>query len=325
MSSAVLVTGGAGYVGSACAQALAAAGRTPVVLDDLSTGHREFVRWGPLIVGDIADADLVTQTLREHGIGAVMHFAAKSLIGESVKEPALYDSWNRGKTTALVEAARGAGVGAFVFSSTAAVYGTPEHTPIPESAACAPINPYGSSKVACEDALAASGLPYAALRYFNAAGGLPSEGVGEWREHETHIIPLAIRAARTSKPLTILGTDYPTPDGTCVRDYIHVADLASAHLLALEHLEGGGASGAWNLGTEHGSSVREVVEAVGAAFGAPVPTVEGARRPGDPATLVADAARARADFGWRPTRSSMAQIAADAVACDRLFHGRGPA
>ncbi len=317
----VLVTGGAGYVGSACCFALAEAGRTPVVLDDLSTGHEGFVRWGPFVRGDIADEDLVRSTIREHGITAVLHFAAKALVGESVREPELYDMWNRGKTTALIEAAKAEGVGAFVFSSTCAVYGEPETVPITEDETREPINPYGASKVACEDALAASGMPYAALRYFNAAGGVPQQQIGEHRETETHLIPLAIRAARTGQPLTILGTDYPTPDGTCIRDYIHILDLASAHIAALERLESGGGSGAWNLGTGAGASVREVVEAVGAALGAEVPVVEGERRPGDPPELVADASRAHADLGWEPRRSAMARIAADAVACDTLFHG----
>ena len=320
MSGRILVTGGAGYVGSACCFALAEAAREPVVLDDLSTGHRAFVRWGPFVEGDIADQDLVRRTIREHGITAVMHFAAKALVGESVREPELYDTWNRGKTTALIAAAKAEGVGAFVFSSTCAVYGEPERVPITESESREPINPYGVSKVACEDALEASGIPHAALRYFNAAGGVPDQQVGEHRDIETHLIPLAIRAAHTGTPLTILGTDYPTPDGTCIRDYIHVLDLASAHIAALQRLEGGGASGAWNLGTGQGASVREVVVAVSEALGRDVPVVEGERRPGDPPELVADASRANADLGWRPVQSAMADIAADAVACDALFH-----
>ena len=321
MTGRVLVTGGAGYVGSACCYRLAEAGREPVVLDDLSTGHRDFVRWGPFVQGDIADVDLVRGAIRDHGVTAVMHFAAKALVGESVREPELYDTWNRGKTTALIEAAAAEGVGAFVFSSTCAVYGVPETVPITEVEPRKPINPYGASKVACEDALAASGLPYAALRYFNAAGGVPDQKIGEHRATETHLIPLAIRAARTGQPLTILGTDYPTPDGTCIRDYIHILDLASAHIAALERLESGGASGAWNLGTGKGASVREVVQAVSAALGEEVPVVEGARRPGDPPELVADASLAREELGWEARRSSMARISADAVACDTLFHG----
>ncbi|MDA1194388.1 MAG: UDP-glucose 4-epimerase GalE [Planctomycetota bacterium] len=321
MGRKVLVTGGAGYVGSACAAELAAAGHEPVVLDDLSTGHRAFVRWGPLVEGDIEDSDLVARVIREHGIEAVLHFAAKALVGESMREPELYDRWNRVKTLALIDTARLSGVRSFVFSSTCAVYGVPERVPISEDTPRRPINPYGVSKAACEDALAASGMGWVALRYFNAAGGLPAEGVGEQHAVETHLIPLAIRAARVGHPLTVMGTDYPTPDGTCVRDYIHVADLASAHLAALDLLQTGFEGAAFNLGTGQGASVRQIIAAVGTAMGRDVPWVEGPRRAGDPPELVADPARARAALGWQPTRSDLASIAADAVACDALFGG----
>ena len=321
MSGAVLVTGGAGYIGSACAYALHAAGRPVVVLDDLSTGWRDFVKWGPLVEGDVGDRALVRDTIRSHGVTAVMHFAAKAQVAESVREPRLYDLWNRGKTTELVAAAAAAGVGAFVFSSTCAVYGEPAVVPIDERAERRPVNPYGVSKAACEDVLFASGMPAAALRYFNAAGGLPEQGVGERHDPESHLLPLAIRAAREGRPVQVFGTDYDTRDGTCVRDYIHVMDLAAAHLRALDHLAGGGASGAWNLGTGRGQSVHEILEAVGDVMGVRVERSAAARRPGDPPVLVAAARRAARELGWRAACSDLPRIVEDAVACDALFHG----
>ena len=321
MSGAVLVTGGAGYIGSACAYALHEAGRDVVVLDDLSTGFREFAKWGPLVEGDIADRGLVSDTIRAHGVGAVMHFAAKAQVAESVAHPDLYDGWNRGKTTELVATAAECGIRAFVFSSTCAVYGEPKVVPIAEDTPREPVNPYGVSKAACEDALFASGLPAAALRYFNAAGGVPGQGVGEKHDPESHLIPIAVRAAREGRPMTVFGTDYPTPDGTCVRDYIHVVDLASAHLRALAHLEGGGASGVWNLGTGRGSSVQEILDAVDDVLGTTVERLEGPRRPGDPPELVAAPHRAARDLGWQPACSDLRRIVVDAAACDAMFHG----
>lgn len=320
-SGGVLVTGGAGYVGSATAWALAQAGRRVVVLDDLSTGHREFVRWGPLVEGDIADVELVEHTLRQHGLSAVMHFAAKSLVGESVREPALYDAWNRGKTTTLVNTCAQAGVRAFVFSSSCAVYGVPTTVPIPDDHARRPVNPYGRSKAACEDVLFASGLPVAALRYFNACGGLPEEGIGEHHEPETHLIPLALRAAAGTGQLTVYGTDYDTPDGTCIRDYIHVRDLAEAHLAALRYLEAGGESGAWNLGTGRGVSVRDIIAGVARVTGRMVNHVQGERREGDPPVLVAEPSRASAELGWAARHSNLEQIIRDAWS----FEQRGAA
>lgn len=319
---AVLVTGGAGYVAPPTVRALAERGRAVVVLDDFSTGHREHVRWGTLVEGDIADQALVRRTLREHGVVAVLHFAAKALVGESVRDPELYDRWNRGKTTVLARVAAAEGVRAFVFSSTCAVYGVPERVPIDEEETKKPINPYGASKVACEEALFATGVPTAALRYFNAAGAEPEHGLGERHDPETHLIPLALRAWRTGEPITVLGTDYPTPDGTCVRDYIHVTDLAAAHVAALERLEGGGAGGAWNLGTGRGASVREVLEAAGRVLGRPVPFLDGPRREGDPPILVARAERAATDLGWRPAVSDLQRIVADAAAYEE-GPGRG--
>jgi UDP-arabinose 4-epimerase len=312
------VTGGAGYVAPPAVRLLAGSGRRVVVLDDLSTGHRAHVRYGPLVEGDVGDAALLCRTIRAHGVTAVLHFAAKALVGESIRDPGLYDRWNRGKTEVLAGVLAEEGVRAVVFSSTCAVYGTPENVPIDESEPRRPVNPYGASKAACEDLLAASGVPAAFLRYFNAAGAEPEHGLGERHAEETHLIPLALRAVRTGRPLTILGTDYPTPDGTCVRDYVHVSDLATAHLTALRRLESGEGGGAWNLGTGRGHSVREVVAAIGRATGRPVPVVEGPRRPGDPAVLVARPDRARRDLGWAPACSDLDRIVRDAARFDGL-------
>jgi UDP-glucose-4-epimerase GalE len=309
----VLVTGGAGFVGSAVARRLAAAGREVVVLDDLSAGHRSFVRWGPLVVGDVGDADTVRRVLREHRATSIVHLAAKALVGESVAKPGLYDAWNRGKTEVLARTAAEEGVRAIVFSSTCAVYGEPVEVPIPESHPRAPVNPYGASKAAAEDALFASGVPTAALRYFNAAGALPDDGVGERHEPETHLLPIAIRAALDGGTVTVYGADWPTPDGTCVRDYVHVADLADAHEIALRLLEDGAAGGAWNLGTGEGASVLEVLAAVERGTGRAVRRVVGPRREGDPPRLVARADRARADLGWRPRRSDLDTLVRDAA------------
>jgi len=320
--AAVLVTGGAGYVAPPVVRRLAASGRPVVVLDDLSTGYREHLQWGTFVEGDVADVDLVRRVIREHGVVALMHFAAKSLVGESVEQPDLYDVWNRGKTTVLAETAAEAGVRALVFSSSAAVYGNPTEVPIPEDHAREPVNPYGLSKVGCEDALFASGVPTAALRYFNAAGAEPKFDLGERHEPETHLLPLALQATRTGTPLTIHGTDYDTPDGTCVRDYVHVVDLAEAHLAALARIEAGQPGGAWNLGTGEGASVRKVLETVGLIVGTPVPYVQGGRRAGDPPILVARVDRARADLAWEPRRSSLERIVTDAWAFHRE-HGFG--
>jgi UDP-arabinose 4-epimerase len=313
-SGAVLVTGGAGYVAPPVVRRLAEAGREVVVLDDLSTGHREHLRWGTFVEGDVGDGRLVAATIRRHGVSAVMHFAAKALVGESVRDPLLYDSWNRGKTQVLADVLAASGVRAVVFSSSCAVYGTPAAVPIDESHPRRPINPYGASKVGCEEALAASGVPTAALRYFNAAGAEPAHGLGELHEPETHLIPLALRALRGGPPLTVFGDDHPTPDGTCVRDYVHVSDLATAHLAALARLEAGGSGGAWNLGTGRGASVREVLAAVERVTGSAVPCRLGPRRDGDPPALVARAERARVDLAWTPTVSDLARIVTDAWA-----------
>lgn len=321
MDSPVLVTGGAGYVGSVAVLALRRAGRRVVVLDDLSTGHVGNVRDAVMVVGDVGDGPLVERVCREHGIRAVMHFAAKALVGESMRDPALYDRENRQKTEALMEACVTAGVRRVILSSSCAVYGVPDTMPIAEGAPQRPVSPYGESKRGAEAAVARSGLEWIALRYFNAAGAVPAQGLGERHDPETHLIPLAIRAALQDEPLPIFGTTYATPDGTCVRDYVHVLDLADAHVKALAHLEGGGASAALNLGTGRGVSVREVTAIVGELAGRSVPTRAAPARVGDPQVLVADPRAARRVLEWRPEHSDIRQIAADAIAFAKAHDG----
>jgi UDP-arabinose 4-epimerase len=319
MSQSILVTGGAGYVGSHACKALASAGYRPVVYDNLSRGHREAVRWGPLVEGDLHDRVRLGEALRAHQVSAVMHFAAFAYVGESVADPELYYRNNVGGTLALLGAMRAAGVHRIVFSSTCAVYGVPEMLPIRETTAKAPLNPYGDTKLAIERALnwyaAAYGMRYIALRYFNAGGADPDGEIGEDHQPETHLIPLVLRAALgRAGPIEIYGTDYPTPDGTAIRDYIHVSDLADAHLRALSHLAAGGDSAALNLGTGKGSSVREMIAAVERIGGRKVPHREVARRPGDPPELVADPALARAQLGWQPRHSDLDTIIGTALA-----------
>lgn len=319
MSQSILVTGGAGYVGSHACKALADAGYRPVVYDNLSRGHREAVRWGPLVEGDLHDSARLAGALRSHQVTAVMHFAAFAYVGESVANPDLYYANNLGGTLALLGAMCEAEVKTIVFSSTCAVYGVPEQVPIRETTATAPLNPYGETKLAIERALhwyaAAYGMRYAALRYFNAAGADIDGAIGENHEPETHLIPLILRASHgRGDPIQIFGTDYPTRDGTAIRDYIHVNDLAEAHLSALGHLAAGGASVALNLGTGCGHSVREVIAAVERIGGRPVPQREAARRPGDPPELVADPALALAGLGWQPRHSDLDTIISTALA-----------
>ena len=302
----VLVTGGAGYVGSHACKALALAGFTPVTFDNFSTGNRWAVRFGPLEPGDILDLATLHLAFKRHRPIAVMHFAGAALVGESMREPAFYWRQNLAGTLNLVETCRIHEVGAFVFSSTCAVYGTPERVPIDEETPKAPINPYGASKLAAErllaDAAMAYGLRFAALRYFNAAGADPEGEIGEHRPVETHLIPLLLDAVLGLRPpLQIMGTDYPTPDGTAIRDYVHVADLAVAHVRALEHLLAGGDPLVCNLGTGEGHSVRQVIEAAERITGRPVPRVEAPRRPGDPPRLVADPGLARERFRLLPS------------------------
>jgi len=322
----VLVTGGAGYIGSHVVHRLRAAGRAPVVVDNLITGHRDAVPEGvPFLEADVADRAQVAAFIARHRVSAVVHFAALSQVAESVLAPRKYYHGNLVTTLALLETVLDAGVSAFVFSSTAAVYGVPDATPIPESHPTRPINPYGMTKLAIEQALVeyqrAYGLRYVALRYFNAAGAEPSAGLGERHEPESHLIPLVLRVALGTRPNVVIhGTDYDTLDGTCIRDYIHVCDLAAAHVDALKHLERGGASGAFNLGTGEGFSVREVVLAARRVTGHAIPVVEGPRRFGDPPALVAIPRLAQETFGFRAQRSTLDEIVRDAWAFHRARH-----
>ncbi len=317
----VVVTGGAGYVGSHAVKALAAAGRDVVVYDDLSAGHAEAItrvagafpgRRISLVRGDILDRAALEAALRASGATAVLHFAARLLVGESMRDPIGYYRANVGGTMTLLGAMADAGVQRLVFSSTAATFGEPRATPIDEDHPQHPINPYGETKLAVERALPhverATGIRSVTFRYFNAAGADPDGLLGEDHEPEEHLIPLAIAAARGGAPLTVFGDDYDTPDGTCLRDYVHVSDLADAHVAALGALEAGGASAAYNLGNGQGMSVREVIAAVGRAAGRAVPHHIGPRRAGDPARLVAANARARRDLGWAPRLGALEAI-----------------
>jgi len=319
MSKSVLVTGGAGYIGSHACKVLARAGYRPVVFDNLSRGHREVVRWGPLVEGDLADRARLAAALEQNQVSAVMHFAAYAYVGESVADPGMYYRNNLGGTLSLIEAMRESGVDRIVSSSTCATYGTPDSVPIQETAQQLPVNPYGETKLAIERALhwygQAYGLRSVSLRYFNAAGADPDSETGELHEPETHLVPLVLQTALGQRPqIDIYGTDYPTPDGTAIRDYIHVQDLADAHLRALEHLGAGGASAALNLGTGHGHSVREVVRVAEAISGRRIPCRETARRPGDPPVLVADPRLAAEVLGWRPRMSDLDTIIRTALA-----------
>jgi UDP-glucose-4-epimerase GalE len=310
--SAILVTGGAGYIGSHAAKALARAGRRVVVYDNLSVGHRAAVRWGDLVAADLHDTAALRRTLRDHRVGAVMHFAALTSVGESVRDPASYYRENLEGTLGLLRVMVDEGVRPIIFSSTAAVFGEPTETPITEAHDTRPINAYGETKLAVERALAhferAYGLRSISLRYFNAAGADPDGELGEDHRPEAHLIPLAIFAARGGEPLRIFGEDYPTPDGTCLRDYIHVTDLAQAHVLALQHLEAGGASARYNLGNGQPFSVKDVVAAVERVAGLRVPWSPGPRRDGDPSVLFASSARIQRELGWHPAISSLDEI-----------------
>jgi UDP-glucose-4-epimerase GalE len=300
----ILVTGGAGYIGSHCCKALAEAGFEPVVFDNFSTGHREAVRWGSVIEGDVRDAAALSRAVTTARAEAVMHFAALALVGESTAHPERYYEVNILGTLNLLNAMREAGLTSIVFSSTCAVYGEPERVPITEDLPKQPVSPYGATKHVCErmmdDFDSAHGLRSVRLRYFNAAGADPAAEIGEWHEPETHLIPLVLDVALgRRREIAIFGSDYPTPDGTAIRDYIHVKDLAQAHLAALRHLLAGGSSQALNLGTGHGASVREVIRAVEAVTGRSVPAVDAPRRAGDPPALVADPRRAEETLSWR--------------------------
>ena len=314
----VLVTGGAGYIGSHACKALAAAGREPVVFDNLSTGHRRAVKWGPLVEGDVRDPRALAAAFAEHRPQMVMHFAALAYVGVSVREPASYYETNVVGTLTLLRAMVEAGVKAIVFSSTCATYGEPDVLPIDETAPQNPINPYGRTKLMAEQLLkdfeTAYGLRWAALRYFNAAGADPDGEIGEEHDPETHAIPLALQSALGLRgAFEILGTDYPTPDGSAVRDYIHVTDLADAHVRAAEHLAGGGPSIALNLATGVGVSVRQIVGAASKATGRATPTVEAPRREGDPAALYATGGKAREVLGWTPRFTDIDETVATAA------------
>lgn len=305
MSETVLVAGGAGYVGSHTCLRLAEAGFTPVVYDNLSNGHRQFVQWGPFEHGDIRDRARLDEVFARWRPAAVLHFAALIEVGESVRHPGRFYEVNVGGAANLIEAARDAGCEALVFSSTCATYGDPVRLPMDESHPQAPLNPYGRSKLMIEQALADmdryAGFRSIRLRYFNAAGCDPEGRIGERHEPETHAIPLALHAALGRRAgFSLFGTDYDTRDGTAVRDYIHVLDLADAHVLALKRLLGGGGSEVFNLGTGTGTTVRELVEAIRAVTGRPFPVTEAPRRDGDAPVLVADNRKARETLGWAP-------------------------
>jgi UDP-glucose 4-epimerase len=313
----VLVTGGAGYIGSHMVKLLAERGDEVTVLDDLSTGHADAVRGGRFVEGDIADVPNTSRLLKDGGIEAVVHFAACSLVGESVADPLKYYTRNVGGTAALLSAMRQASVEKIVFSSTAAVYGDPQRLPIDEAHPTQPVNPYGSTKLAIERMLAecgnAYGLQSVTLRYFNAAGADPQAGLGERHDPETHLIPLVLQAAAGRKPsISVYGNDYPTRDGTCVRDYIHVADLCVAHLRALEWLDRGGRCERFNLGNGDGATVLEVIEAARRVTGRKFSVKFENRRAGDPPSLIADAGKARHVLGWQPERADIETIVRDA-------------
>ncbi len=323
----LLVTGGAGYIGSHALRALLGAGHSAVVVDDLRAGRAEFVQGAPLVRADVGDAEQLRRIFARHGpIDGVLHFAASLSVAESVAKPLLYYRNNVAASAVLIDTAIGCGVRGFVLSSTAAVYGHPERQPISESAPTAPINPYGASKAMIERMLAdaghAHGVRWAALRYFNAAGADAAGDIGECHEPETHLIPVALEAAAGLRPkLSLFGGDYATRDGTCVRDYVHVSDLAEAHVRALEAQLSEGPGGAYNLGTGTGRSIREVLATVERVTGRRVPVEEAPRRAGDPPELVADATRFRRDFAWTPQHSDLDEIVASAWAWLRRWRG----
>ncbi|QRY65481.1 UDP-glucose 4-epimerase GalE (plasmid) [Ensifer sp. PDNC004] len=308
----ILVVGGAGYIGSHACKALHRAGYTPVVYDNLVYGHRDAVKWGPFEEGDILDGDRVDQVLKQYKPACVMHFAAFAYVGESVTDPAKYYANNVSGSLSLLDAMRRNDVGSIIFSSTCATYGEVSELPISEQTPQKPVNPYGFTKLAVEHALhdygRAYGLKWAAMRYFNAAGCDPEGEIGERHDPETHAIPLAVLAAMGKGEFSVFGTDYDTADGTAVRDYIHVSDLAEAHVLAIDYLAKGGASAAFNLGTGRGTSVKELLTAVGDAVGSPVPAKFAPRRAGDPPMLYASARRARDVLGWQPRFTEIGAI-----------------
>lgn len=319
----ILIVGGAGYIGSHMVKYLAKAGHTPVVLDDLSAGYRDAVVSGVrLVEGNIGDAALLHDLFARERFDAVMHFASWIQVGESVREPAKYYRNNVANTLTLLDAMVAHEVRHFIFSSTAAIFGEPEYTPIDEAHPKQPINPYGRTKLMVEQVLAdydaAYGLKATCLRYFNAAGADPENEMGERHDPETHLIPLVLQAASGRREsIPVFGADYDTRDGTCVRDYIHVWDLAEAHLLALERMRETGQSAAYNLGNGEGYSIREVIDTARQVTGRGINVVTAERRPGDPAVLVADATRAREELGWQPRYADLATIVAHAWAWEQ--------
>ncbi|MGB6941122.1 MAG: UDP-glucose 4-epimerase GalE [Bryobacteraceae bacterium] len=312
----VLVTGGAGYIGSVTAHLLKRRGYGVAIVDDLSRGHQHNVRGLPFHKLHLLETDALTEVLRVEGVDAVIHFAAHSMVGESTRKPELYFLNNDGGSASLLSAMIQANVKRLVFSSTAAVYGNPKITPIPEDLPFDPVNPYGESKVLVEKMLkwmdTGTGLRSIALRYFNACGADPESGLGEEHDPETHLIPLLIRAVVSGKPMTIFGDDYETADGTCIRDYIHVSDLAEAHVAAIEKLLAGGGSDQFNVGTGAGRSVLEVMRAVEQVTGRKVPHEIGPRREGDPPVLVANSEKLKRTLGWKPKFIEMKDIVATA-------------
>ena len=325
--NSILVTGGAGYIGSHVTRQLRARGERVVVLDNLSTGFRSAVLDAPLVVGDTSDSALLSRLLREHGVTTVLHFAAHTIVPESVADPLKYYRNNTCATRTLLQCCREAGVQHFVFSSTAAVYGIPDGGYASEECPTRPINPYGASKLMSEwmlrDLAAASGLRHVTLRYFNVAGSDPGGTMGHSHPEATLLIKVACQAAVGARPgVRVFGTDYPTPDGTGVRDYIHVEDLADAHLRAVDYLRGGGASTTLNCGYGHGYSVREVLRMVEQVHGRPLRVTEEPRREGDPPTLVARADRIRQLLGWRPHHDDLETIVTTQLAWERTLQAR---
>jgi UDP-arabinose 4-epimerase len=323
----VLVTGGAGYIGSFTARALQQAGHETITLDNLSTGHREQIQ-GESVEADVRETDRIEKLLRERDIEAVVHFAANIEARESVVDPAIFYEVNVGGLMSLLHAMREAEVGVIVFSSTCAIYGPPQYLPLDEEHPEGPVSPYGRTKLICEwmlrDYSTAYGIRHAALRYFNASGGDREGRLGEWHQPESHLIPIALEAAATGKTMNIFGIDHDTPDGTCIRDYIHVEDLAHAHVLALEHLRRGDESIQCNLGTGVGRSVREVLDAVERVVGKPVPTQVTPAQPGDPPQLVADPRRARALLGFECRWTDFDEVVSSAWAFQQgLMKKRG--
>jgi UDP-glucose 4-epimerase len=324
----VLVTGGAGYIGSHMVLALLDAGENVVVLDNLSTGFAWVLPPEvPLVTGDMGDGDLVAKTVREHRVEAIAHFAAKIVVPDSVADPLGYYLNNTVKSRAVIEAAVRSGVKHFIFSSTAAVYGEPATVPVPEDLPLDPVSPYGRSKLMTEwmlqDTARAHDLSYVILRYFNVAGADPRGRAGQSTANATHLIKVAAQTALGDRPrMDVFGTDYPTPDGSCVRDYIQVSDLADAHLVALKHLRGGGESLTLNCGYGRGFSVLEVIDIVKAVSGADFPVVLSPRRPGDPAAIVAKADRIRAELGWQPRHEDLREIVTQALNWERSLKTR---